>query len=195
VKFLRLATLIDLNAQAVAIRCQTQKTRIKLNGCAGSRGFGGKSLDKPAALNDQVRILKGNLGGASIGKQFKAANLVEYAGPRIFADLPFKMIRDDEGTRRGFERGLGFQDANAAARASQLTRYMEARSGASDDNNIPGVPIAAGQCFFMVHRISLTLQPECALPYALFISRFRSAKIFYTRELECGQRKQYSGRI
>jgi len=157
VNFVLLAALIDLNAKSGSVRRQPQEAGIELKGCASGSRFLGEGADQTGAFDDEVWFFQSNLRGPAVGKELKAANLIQDAGPRVLADLTLEMIGNDQGTWSGFERRLGFENADLAASASKFARYIEARSGASDDDNIPGVPIYSGRCVFVLHRFSLTL--------------------------------------
>src|SRR6266481_1040641 len=115
VQLLTFPALVDLDVEALGVRREIQKPRVVAEFCAGVDGFLGQRADQSRPLDDQVGPLEGNLRGASVGEQFKAADFIQDAGASGGADLVLEIIGDNQGARRGIWRRFRFQHADAAA--------------------------------------------------------------------------------
>jgi len=86
-----------------------------------------------AAFDDEIGLVKRDLGRASVREQFEAPNLVDDAGCGDVAELFAKMMGDNQRTRRRVETALRIEDANVVPSGSHLCGGHESGRGAANN--------------------------------------------------------------
>src|ERR1019366_8833023 len=127
---------LDANAQTASVALQRYKSIAERNLCAMALRLLGKAADQSRALNDQVRAVQWNLGGAAVGKEFKFADFVNDGALPHFAQQRAHVTGDDQRAGRGIQMLGPLDNFHRAARSRQKRRGKKTCSGAADDSDL-----------------------------------------------------------
>ena len=98
-----------------------------------------ESGNQTRALDNQIRLLQGNLRRAAVGKKFKAADFVDDAVLGHSGHLGAKMIGNNQRARRRLKLRLGFHYANRTPAAGYAGGGEESGCRSSYDDDFTGV--------------------------------------------------------
>src|SRR5690348_11059789 len=135
-QFFALAAAFNFETQTTFIRRNPEKTGVKRERSSSLLSLTRESGNQPRTLDNQVRLLEGNLRGTAVGEKFKAADFVDDAVLGHRRHLCAEMIRNNQSAGRRLQPWFGFQYANRAPAAGYAGGGKESGCGSSDNNNL-----------------------------------------------------------
>jgi hypothetical protein len=111
------AASLNLEHHSFRVGMKRMETASEFHASAGLLRFLREPLNQRATLDDEVGMLQGDCGCASICEKFKAANFVDDAAFGGVAQQRAHVPRDDQSARDRFQRfdALEYADGNSAA--------------------------------------------------------------------------------